>query len=77
MDTVPITHGDAVGSASNAAHWLTHQALLDRVRDGDYDASPQYLRAYVSRLRAKLRHGGGTEYIETEPVSTLVGGLRT
>jgi two-component system, OmpR family, KDP operon response regulator KdpE len=50
----------------NAGHLLPHQALLDRVWGGDYDASPEYLKVFVSRLRAKLRSGTGAEYIETE-----------
>ena len=50
----------------NAGHLLPHQALLDRVWGGDYDASPEYLKVFVSRLRAKLRRGNGFEYIETE-----------
>jgi DNA-binding winged helix-turn-helix (wHTH) protein len=100
MNTVPIAHRDDVGSPSNAGDVLPHQALLDRVWGDDCDANPEYLRTFVSRLRAKLRHGGGTAYIETEgghgyrfvrlrelvaadagletePVSTPVGGLRT
>ncbi len=39
----------------NAGHLLPHQALLDRVWGGDYQASPEYLKVFVSRLRAKLR----------------------
>jgi two-component system KDP operon response regulator KdpE len=50
----------------NAGHLLPHQALLDRVWGGDYDASPEYLKVFVSRLRAKLRNCPGIEYIETE-----------
>jgi DNA-binding response OmpR family regulator len=50
----------------NAGHLLPHQALLDRVWGGDYEASPEYLKVFISRLRAKLRHGDGPEYIETE-----------
>src|SRR6266849_3895422 len=50
----------------NAGHLLPHQALLDRVWGGDYQASPEYLKVFVSRLRAKLRRPGGPEYIETE-----------
>jgi two-component system KDP operon response regulator KdpE len=50
----------------NAGHLLPHQALLDRVWGGDYEAGPEYLKVFVSRLRAKLRHPGGPEYIETE-----------
>ena len=49
-----------------AGHLLPHQALLDRVWGGDYEASPEYLKVFVSRLRAKLRRPGGAEYIETE-----------
>jgi two-component system, OmpR family, KDP operon response regulator KdpE len=50
----------------NAGHLLPHQALLDRVWGGDYGASPEYLKVFISRLRAKLRRPGGPEYIETE-----------
>jgi two-component system KDP operon response regulator KdpE len=50
----------------NAGHLLPHQALLDRVWGGDYDASPEYLKVFVSRLRTKLRRPNGLEYIETE-----------
>jgi DNA-binding response OmpR family regulator len=50
----------------NAGHLMPHQALLDRVWGGDYEASPEYLKVFVSRLRAKLRRPDGPEYIETE-----------
>jgi two-component system KDP operon response regulator KdpE len=50
----------------NAGHLLPHQALFDRVWGGDYQASPEYLKVFVSRLRSKLRQDGGPEYIETE-----------
>ena len=50
----------------NAGHLLPHQALLDRVWGADYEASPEYLKVFISRLRAKLRRPGSPEYIETE-----------
>jgi two-component system KDP operon response regulator KdpE len=50
----------------NAGHLLPHQALLDRVWGANYDASPEYLKVFISRLRSKLRRPGGPEYIETE-----------
>jgi two-component system KDP operon response regulator KdpE len=50
----------------NAGHLLPHEALLERVWGGNYEASPDYLKVFVSRLRAKLRRPGGPEYIETE-----------
>lgn len=50
----------------NAGHLMPHQALLDRVWGGEYEAGPEYLKVFVSRLRSKLRHPGGPEYIETE-----------
>jgi DNA-binding response OmpR family regulator len=52
--------------ARNAGHLLPHQALLDRVWGPDNEASPEYLKVFVSRLRAKLRRADGPEYIETE-----------
>jgi ParB/RepB/Spo0J family partition protein len=50
----------------NAGHLLPHRALLDRVWGSEYDASPEYLKVFISRLRAKLRRPGGPEYIQTE-----------
>jgi len=50
----------------NAGHLLPHRALLDRVWGSDADATPEYLKVFVSRLRSKLRTPGGPEYIETE-----------
>jgi two-component system KDP operon response regulator KdpE len=50
----------------NVGHLLPHQALLDRVWGSDNEASPEYLKVFVSRLRAKLRRGGGPDYIQTE-----------
>jgi len=50
----------------NAGHLLPHQALLERVWGSDYEASPDYLKVFISRLRAKLRRDGGPEFIETE-----------
>ena len=50
----------------NAGHLLPHEALLDRVWGSNYEASAEYLKVFVSRLRAKLRRPGGPEYIETE-----------
>jgi len=50
----------------NAGHLLPHEALLDRVWGTNYEASAEYLKVFVSRLRAKLRRPGGPEYIETE-----------
>jgi len=50
----------------NAGHLLSHQALLDRVWGSEYAASPEYLKVFVSRLRAKLGGAAGPQYIETE-----------
>jgi two-component system KDP operon response regulator KdpE len=50
----------------NAGHLLPHQALLDRVWGSQHEASPEYLKVFISRLRAKLRRTGGPEYIQTE-----------
>jgi DNA-binding response OmpR family regulator len=32
----------------------------------DYEASPEYVKVFISRLRSKLRRSGGPEYIQTE-----------
>jgi two-component system, OmpR family, KDP operon response regulator KdpE len=49
----------------NAGHLMPHQALLDRVWGADYEAGPEYLKVFISRLRAKLRQPGTPEFIET------------
>jgi two-component system KDP operon response regulator KdpE len=50
----------------NAGHLMSHQALLDRVWGAEYHAGPEYLKVFISRLRAKLRRPDAPEYIETE-----------
>ena len=50
----------------NAGHLMPHQALLDRVWGSDYEAGPEYLKVFISRLRGKLRRADGPEYIETQ-----------
>jgi two-component system KDP operon response regulator KdpE len=50
----------------NAGHVVPHRALVDRVWGSDYDASPEYLKVFISRLRAKLRRPGSPDYIQTE-----------
>jgi two-component system, OmpR family, KDP operon response regulator KdpE len=50
----------------NAGHLMPHQALLDRVWGSEYQAGPEYLKVFISRLRAKLRTPDAPEYIETE-----------
>jgi DNA-binding response OmpR family regulator len=52
--------------ARNAGRLMPHQALLDRVWGSDYGATPDYLKVFVSRLRAKLERDDGPHYIETE-----------
>jgi DNA-binding response OmpR family regulator len=52
--------------ARNAGRVMPHQALLDRVWGADYLASTEYLKVFISRLRAKLERPGGPRYIETE-----------
>jgi two-component system KDP operon response regulator KdpE len=50
----------------NAGRVLPHQMLLDRVWGEAYGASPDYLKVFVSRLRAKIERPGGQRYIQTE-----------
>ncbi|HET8626688.1 MAG TPA: response regulator transcription factor [Thermomicrobiales bacterium] len=52
--------------ARNAGRLMPHQALLDRVWGADYVATTDYLKVFVSRLRAKLERPGGPRYLETE-----------
>ena len=50
----------------NVGRLMPHEALLDRVWGADYGATNDYLKVYVSRLRAKLEEPDGPHYIETE-----------
>lgn len=50
----------------NAGRLLPHQLLLDRVWGEDAYPNPDYIKVFVSRLRAKLERPGGPHYFETE-----------
>jgi len=51
----------------NAGRLMPHQALLDRVWGPEYGATPDYLKVFISRLRAKIEpEAGGARYIENE-----------
>ena len=52
--------------ARNAGRVLPHQTLLDAVWGADYVATTDYLKVFISRLRAKLERPGGPRFIETE-----------
>ncbi len=66
LQLTPVEYKLLYQLVRNAGHLLPHRALLDRVWGPDYDARPEYLKVFVSRLRAKLRRPGSPEYIETE-----------
>ena len=50
----------------NAGRVMPHQALLDRVWGDEYGATTDYLKVFISRLRAKIERPGGPRFIETE-----------
>ena len=50
----------------NVGRLLPHQALLERVWGAEYGATPEYLKVFISRLRAKIEPAGGFHYIENE-----------
>jgi two-component system, OmpR family, KDP operon response regulator KdpE len=50
----------------NAGHVMSNQALMDRVWGFDNQATPEYVKVFISRLRAKLREAGAPEFIQTE-----------
>lgn len=52
--------------ARNAGRVLSHQAILDAVWGTDYIATTDYLKVFISRLRAKLERPGEPRSIETE-----------
>lgn len=52
--------------ARNAGRLLAHQTLLDAVWGTEYVATTDYLKVFISRLRAKLETKDGPRFIETE-----------
>lgn len=62
----PVEYRLLAHLARNAGRLLSHQALLDAVWGADYVATTDYLKVFVSRLRAKLEPKGGPHFIETE-----------
>jgi DNA-binding response OmpR family regulator len=50
----------------NVGRLMPHEALLDRVWGSDYGASTDYLKVFISRLRAKIEPKDGPQYIQTE-----------
>ncbi len=50
----------------NAGRLMPHQVLLDRVWGDNYGATTDYLKVFISRLRAKIEPSGGPRFIETE-----------
>jgi DNA-binding response OmpR family regulator len=49
----------------NAGRLMPHEALLDRVWGAEYGHSPEHLKVFISRLRAKIERPGGPHLIET------------
>jgi len=66
VNLTPVEYKLLYHLVRNAGHLLPHQALLERVWGSEYEASPEYLKVFISRLRSKLKREGGPEYIETE-----------
>jgi DNA-binding response OmpR family regulator len=52
--------------ARNPGRLLPHRLLLDRVWGEEAYPNPDYVKVFVSRLRAKLERPGGPRYIATE-----------
>ena len=50
----------------NVGRLMPHQALLERVWGAEYGAAPEYLKVFISRLRAKIEPAGGPRYIASE-----------
>lgn len=50
----------------NVGRLVRHEALLSRVWGDDYGATTDYLKVFISRLRAKIEPKDGPRFIETE-----------
>jgi DNA-binding response OmpR family regulator len=64
VNLTPLEYALLYHLVRNAGRTLPQRMLLDRVWGEDYDATPDYLKVYISRLRAKLDRGDA-HYIET------------
>jgi DNA-binding response OmpR family regulator len=65
VNLTPLEYKLLYHLARNAGRTLPQRTLLERVWGDDYDATAEYLKVYISRLRAKLERKGGHHYIET------------
>src|SRR5579872_3981880 len=65
VNLTPIEYKLLYHLVRNAGRVLPQQTLLNRVWGEDYDATSDYLKVYISRLRAKLERPGDAHYIET------------
>ena len=65
VNLTPIEYKLHYHLVRNAGRVLPQQTLLNRVWGEDYDATSDYLKVYISRLRAKLERPGDAHYIET------------
>lgn len=64
----PVEYGLLYHLARNAGHVLTHDALLSKVWGDEYRGEADYLKVYISRLRAKLGEDPShPQWIETVP----------
>ena len=64
----PVEYGLLHHLARNAGHVLTHDALLTKVWGEEYRGEADYLKVYISRLRAKLGDDPTQpQWIETAP----------
>jgi len=64
----PVEYGLLYHLARNVGHVLTHDALLTKVWGDEYRAEADYLKVYISRLRAKLGEDPNhPQWIETIP----------
>jgi DNA-binding response OmpR family regulator len=64
----PVEYGLLYHLARNAGHVLTHDALLTKVWGDEYQGEADYLKVYISRLRAKLGEDPAhPQWIETVP----------
>ena len=54
MKLTPVEYKLLYHLVRNAGRLMPHQALLDRVWGAEYGATPDYLKVFISRLRAKI-----------------------
>jgi two-component system KDP operon response regulator KdpE len=65
VELTPLEYSLLYQLVTHAGHIMPHQALLERVWGWQQDHDDNYVRLFITRLRAKLETPDGPRYIQT------------